>query len=189
MDIESLITILVTLFLGVVGFMVNTFIQRKNNSIKIITQYRIDRKNATQEITAKLLAYTDYNYHQSLTYEEKQKNIQKIVIAISNLRSIYYFSFPKDVELVEAAYKIKKLYCQDKQNWREINNARAEYAHLADVYTSTDWKRIKLETIGKGARAKNALPSWTEIFNGNDAHFSSEANIDIFIDSGSESDK
>lgn len=67
MDWEVIVTVSVTIILGVLGFVVNTILQRKNNSIKIITQYRIDRKNATQEITAKLLSYTDYHYYEALT--------------------------------------------------------------------------------------------------------------------------
>ena len=41
MGIEAIITVLVTLFLGIIGFIVNTLLQRKNNSIKIITQYQV----------------------------------------------------------------------------------------------------------------------------------------------------
>ncbi len=182
MDFEVLITVSVSMVLGILGFIVNTFLQRKNNSIKVITQYRVDRKNATHEITANLLAYTDYHYYESLTDEEKKKNTQNIVMEISKLRSIYYFSFPKDIELVDAAYTVKKLFCMDNKNWNDINLARANYAHLADVYTSTDWKRIKLETVGKDKRNKKALPAWTEIFKTNDSYFSPSANTNIFLE-------
>ena len=182
MNFEVLITVSVSMILGILGFVVNTIMQRKSNSIKVITQYRVDRKNATHEITSKLLAYTDYHFYESLDDDEKKKNVQNIVIEISRLRSIYYFSFPKDIELVAAAYNVKKLFCVDNKNWDEINHARAEYAHLADVYTSTDWKRIKLETVGKDKRNKKALPAWTEIFTTNDSYFSPQANTDIFIE-------
>lgn len=184
MDWEVIVTVSVTMVLGVLGFVVNTILQRKNNSIKIITQYRIDRKNATQEITAKLLSYTDYHYYETLTQEEKNKNIQNIVAEISKLRSIYYFSFQKDAEFVSAAYAIKKLFCETKKNWEAINYARARYAHLADVYTSTDWKRIKLETVGKDARNNKFLPKWTEIFDTNESYFlnQNQINVDIFLE-------
>lgn len=184
MDWEVIITVTTTMLLGVLGFIVNTFIQRKNNSIKIITQYRIDRKNTTQEITAKLLSYTDLHYYESLTTEEKNKNVQNIVTEISKLRSIYYFSFQKDAELVESAYALKKLFCATEKNWADINRARAQYAHLSDVYTSTDWKRIKFETVGKGIRKNKYLPNWMEIFEENESYFSkqNQANTDIFHD-------
>ncbi len=184
MDWEVIVTVSVTMILGVLGFAVNTILQRKNNSIKIITQYRIDRKNATQEITAKLLSYTDYHYYEALTQEEKNKNIQNIVTETSKLRSIYYFSFQKDAELVSAAYTIKRLFCETEKNWEAINHARARYAHLADVYTSTDWKRIKLETVGKDAHNDKFLPKWAEIFDTNESYFmnQNQVNVDIFLE-------
>ncbi|MBQ3219053.1 MAG: hypothetical protein IJB32_00455 [Clostridia bacterium] len=180
MGIEAIITVSVTLVLGIIGFIVNTLLQRKNNSIKIITQYRIDRKNSTQEITAKLLSYTDYHFHMSLTDEEKRKNVQNIVKEVANLRSVYYFSFPKDAEFVKAAYSLKNAYCEEKKDWNKISIAQANFAHISDIYTSTDWKRIKLETVGKGRSTKSALPSWTEIYKQNDSYFLNDANIALF---------
>lgn len=115
MDWEVIVTVSVTMILGVLGFVVNTVLQRKNNSIKIITQYRIDRKNTIQDMTARLLTYTDYHYYEALTQEEKNKNIQNIVTEISKLRSIYYFSFQKDTELVSAAYTIKSCFARQKR--------------------------------------------------------------------------
>ena len=71
-----------------------------------------------------------------------------------------------------------------EKNWDAINSARARYAHLADVYTSTDWKRIKLETVGKGSRNDRFLPKWTEIFDTNESFFlnNNEVNTDIFLE-------
>ena len=189
MNWDVLVTVSVTMILGVLGFVVNTVMQRKNNSIKIITQYRIDRKNATQEITAKLLAYTDFHFYESLTEEDKGKNVQNIVAEISKLRSIYYFSFQKDAELVEAAYTVKKLFCATDKNWVAINDARAKYAHLVDVYTSTDWKRIKLETVGQGVRNNKFLPKWTEIFDDNDHYFQHQGHINTEIFADNEQEK
>lgn len=180
MGIEAIITVSVTLILGIIGFIVNTLLQRKNNSIKIITQYRIDRKNSTQEITAKLLSYTDYHFYMSLTDEEKRENVQNIVKEVANLRSVYYFSFPKDAEFVKAAYSLKNAYCEEKKDWNKISIAQANFAHISDIYTSTDWKRIKLETVGKGRSTKSALPSWTEIYKQNDSYFLNDANIALF---------
>lgn len=191
MDWEVIITVISTILLGVLGFIVNTLLQRKNNSIKIITQYRIERKNATQEITAKLFSYTDLHYYESLTDEEKNANVQNIVTEISKLRSIYYFSFQKDAELVEAAYTLKKVFCSAQKNWENIDQARANYAHLSDVYTSTDWKRIQFETVGKGIGKNKFLPKWTEIFENNESYFSrqSQTNTNIFLDHESKNEK
>lgn len=40
----SLLTVLVTLLLGILGFIVNTYLQRQNNSIDVITKNRIERR-------------------------------------------------------------------------------------------------------------------------------------------------
>ena len=189
MNWEVLITVSVTMILGILGFIVNTVLQRKNNSIKIITQYRINRKTTTQEITAKLLAYTDFHFYESLTEEEKNKNVQNIVTEISKLRSIYYFSFQRDAELVEAAYTLKKLFCAANKNWADINYARAKYAHLVDVYTSTDWKRIKIETVGKGLNNNRFLPKWAEIFDDNESYFKNQEHVNSEIFNNTESKK
>ena len=180
MGLEAIITVLVTLVLGIIGFIVNTLLQRKNNSIKIITQYRIDRKNSTQQTTAKLLAYTDYHYYTSLTDEEKRKNVQNIVNEVASLRSVYYFSFPRDAEFVQAAYTLKNAFCEKKKDWKKISLAQANFTRISDIYTSTDWKRIKLETVGKGKNTKSALPSWTEIYENNDSYFLNDANDTLF---------
>lgn len=180
-----LITVSTTLILGVLGFVVNSVMQRKNNSIKIITQYRLDRQKTTQDITARLLTYTDRHYYESLaTEDERNVNIQNIVAEISNLRSIYHFSFKKDAELVQAAYTLKQCFCARNRNWNAINQARAEYARLSDVYTATDWKRIKLETVGKEMQSKKTLPKWTDIFNQNDSYFSAQNSINDVIFKG-----
>lgn len=169
------------MILGILGFIVNTLLQRRNNSIKVITQYRIDRKDTTQEITARLLTYTDRHYFEALKEEDKSINIQNIVTEVSKLRSIYYFSFKKDAELVQAAYTLKKCFCSYEKDWGSIDRARAEYAHLSDVYTSTDWKRIKLETVGKELQSKRSLPQWTDIFTSNDLYFSNQNHINESI--------
>lgn len=43
-DLISIITICVTVLLGVAGFLINTYMQRKNNSITVITSYRLERR-------------------------------------------------------------------------------------------------------------------------------------------------
>ena len=53
-----------------------------------------------------------------------------------------------------------------------------------DVYTATDWKRIKLETVGKGVHNNKFLPKWSEIFDDNESYFQNQGhvNMEIFDD-------
>lgn len=175
MDWIALGTVIVTFLLGVIGFVVNSIIQRKNNSIKVITQYRLDRKKLTQDLTADILARTDSDYHNALSGEQYSENIKQLVNDVSTLRSVYYFSFRRDAEFVSAAYDVKNAYCKQEKDWQTINAARAKFAHLSDIYTSTDWQRIKVETVGKSTK-KSGLPSWEIIYQNNEKYFSESQN-------------
>lgn len=55
----DLLAILVTLVLGVAGFIVNSFIQRRNNSIKVIVQHRLERRQRTLEELSVLIKLSD----------------------------------------------------------------------------------------------------------------------------------
>ena len=62
MNIEILISIIsvcVTLLLGVVGFIANSFIQGKSHSIQVITKTRLVRREKTKELTAKTIMLSD----------------------------------------------------------------------------------------------------------------------------------
>ena len=49
-DVISLIAVCVTLLLGVIGFIINSFIQRKSNSISVITKTRLNRREKTKTL-------------------------------------------------------------------------------------------------------------------------------------------
>jgi len=50
------------LVLGVAGFIVNSFIQRRNNSIKVVVQHRLERRQRTLEKLAVLIKLSDRDY-------------------------------------------------------------------------------------------------------------------------------
>ncbi len=64
-DMETLvksISIVASTLLAVVGFIVNTRIQRKNNSIHIVTEKRVQRRERTHELVAEILKLSDSYY-------------------------------------------------------------------------------------------------------------------------------
>lgn len=71
-DLISIITICVTVLLGVVGFLINTYMQRKNNSITVITGYRLERRQKMMNLVSILLANSDPYYIESSNEEEKK---------------------------------------------------------------------------------------------------------------------
>ncbi len=92
----SLLTVLVTLLLGILGFIVNTYLQRQNNSIDIITKNRIERRTKTQEIMSTFVKYADYNSIKSIIALNKQNEaIQELYTNYATLRSLYTNTFKK----------------------------------------------------------------------------------------------
>lgn len=110
----DLLAILVTLVLGVAGFVVNTFIQRRNNSIKVIVQHRLERRQRTLEKLAVLIKLSDRDYlsmvlglldassievglegkDHSECSSERSEAIRQVVEACASIRSMYCGSYP-----------------------------------------------------------------------------------------------
>ncbi len=170
-EIVSIITVCVTLILGVGGFVINSFVQRRNNSIAIITKTRMERRTETQEIISTILSLTDYDYNKVLSEEEKKNTVKEVVVTVNKLVSKYFYSFPRDAEFLDTAKNLKKLFCETKQNWVLIEKAREDFERISTVYIYTDWKRIKLETTGKHFQKGNNLPSWEKIYDNTLSYF------------------
>ncbi len=163
-NLISLITIAVTLILGVAGFCVNTYLQRRNNSIHIITQKRVDRRTKALENVAVILRCSDLNYLKVMQTEEcRRALVSELTAAVAELRANYSCSFVQDkllcdnVEVLEAAvceYLESGAGAQSGDIEERLRAARAEVIKVADVYSQTDWSRIKKETVGKTAGRK-----------------------------------
>ena len=183
--IISIITVCVTLILGIAGFIINSFVQRKSNSIKIITQTRLDRRAHSQKRVAELLKLSDPLYILSLsTPEESTRVIREAAEIAADLRSIYCFNIDADVNLIKAVYKVKDILCKSVLGEigleHQMMTARGELARNIDVYSSTEWKRIKLETVGKETHGKKSIESWYSIYKYYNSNFQNECNEYIF---------
>ena len=60
--------------------------------------------------------------------------------------------------------------------------ARSALAKNADVYTATEWKRIKKETIGKDTPGVKGFKEWTDTYNAYKAAFPEPENASLFND-------
>ena len=168
----SLLTVLVTLLLGILGFIVNTYLQRQNNSIDIITKNRIERRTRTQEIMATFIKYADYNSIKSIIALNKQNEaIQELYTNYSTLRSLYTKTFKKDIDLINNCADLlntivnyiinfEKYTKDDIDKQLDIDMKNFEY--IFDLYLYTDWSRIKAETVGK--RKKGGGKKWLDDF-------------------------
>ncbi len=149
------ISIFATFLVGVLGIVVNAYYQRKNNSIRIITEKRIERRGKTHDLVTQILHYSDLNYLEYVDSDDERKRvIDKLSKSVSNLRAIYTGTFIKDVEMCERAQILETSVCEylkksNKANANKVDYDRNAFIKLADIYIQTEWSRIKMETIGK----------------------------------------
>ncbi len=166
-DLISIITICVTVLLGVAGFLINTYMQRKNNSITVITGYRLERRQKMMNLVSILLANSDPYYIESSNEEEKKNIIKELSKASNEFRTIFVYSFEEDKCFIELVYSFRKLVYDYINNngvtLEQLKDAREELSKECDLYSATDWKRIKLETVGK--TNNKFISTWTSIFN------------------------
>lgn len=168
----SIISICATVILGIAGFIVNSFIQRKNNSIEIITKSRIARRDRLQELSTVIIELTDVDYLENVAKENWPVYVEKITQACSELRTLLEFEYKHDVFFVDAAYRLKgTVMCfREAFNPDEYKSARNAFLKVMDVYTSSEWKRIKLETVGKQWKGKKGI-DWNGIYDDNSAKY------------------
>lgn len=165
-DLISIITICVTLLLGIGGFIFNTYMQRKNNSITVITGYRLERRQKMLNLVSILLSNSDPYYIESSNEIEKKNIIKELSKASNEFRTIFVYSFEKDKHFIQLVYSFRKLVynyiTNNSVTLEELKEAREELAKECDIYSATDWKRIKLETVGK--TNNRFISTWTSIF-------------------------
>lgn len=180
----DLLAILVTLVLGVAGFVVNSFIQRRNNSIKVIVQHRLERRQRTLEKLAVLIKLSDKDYlsmvlglldvasteegfegkDHSECSSERSEAIRQIVEACASIRSMYCGSYPCDRDLIRVLDSFKKCFARCIRTGRydsDLETPRATLIKIVDVYCTTEWRRIKRETIGK---KRSSSAAWAKTF-------------------------
>ena len=165
-NIISIIAICVTLLLGVSGFIINSFVQRKSNSINVITKTRLARREKTKELMAKMIKLSNISYLDSLDKKEHKDIISSLTEVTSIIRSEYSSVFPCDQRLIELTNELSSsvisyLSSPNEENKNKLNSSRDNFIKEMDLYIQTEWKRIKLETVGK--MKNNKKPSWDDI--------------------------
>ena len=176
-ELISIIAVCATFMIGIIGFIVNTFMQRKNNSIKVITGHRLERRKRMQSLIAELLMNSDPFLLNMLTNDElKREIVGKLTASANEFRTLFMFHVEADRKFIQQVYQFRELVCEyiingstDSEN---LLSAREELAKTCDIYSSTDWKRIKLETVG---HQKNmAIKSWMDIYSSYQNNFPKE---------------
>lgn len=163
-SIVSIISVCVTLLLGIGGLIFNSYVQRKTHSISVITKTRLARREKTKDLLAKMIKFSDTKYLDCLDEKEKKDVISSLAEVSSMIRAEYTGTYHCDIELIDLTEQLKDKvisYLRGTTSQEELMKARNELIKTFDIYIQTEWQRIKLETVGK--MKKNSKPTWDEI--------------------------
>ena len=171
-NIIAILTVCVTFLLGIMGLIANSMIQRKSNSISVITGTRLERRKTTQELAAKLLRYGDAEFLKTVKSEKEKAEAMEVCSGcVATLRSLYTFTVKEDLELVEAAEELKSTVYEilfgSNANYEKLSKRRDVFSKIVDIYLTTEWKRIKLETVGKTKKGSKSYQTWEAIWKAN----------------------
>ena len=169
----SIISICATVVLGIVGFIINSCLQRKTNSIDIITRKRLERRDRLQELSAKILSVSDPDVLDNTKAENLPDIIVELTEACSDFRSLLEYMVKQDGEMISIAYQIKNEVVKyfDNGNHEKLLGCRRDFSHLTDLYFTTEWQRIKYETVGKSARGPKGYARWERLYEDNKVKF------------------
>lgn len=171
-NLIGILTVCVTFLLGIMGLIANSMIQRKSNSISVITGTRLERRKTTQELVAKLLGYGDADFLKTVKSEKEKADVLEVCVkSVSTLRSLYTFTVKEDRELVEAADALKDaihdaLYGVNVDA-EKLSMCCREFSERMDIYMTTEWQRIKLETVGKTKKGSKSYQTWEALWRRN----------------------
>lgn len=175
-NVIALITVCVTLLLGVLGFVFNALIQRRNNSIKVITEDRIARRKVTRDVVARFLPCADPECLKLVTSDEEKKSILRICTeCVVMLRSLYTFTSEHDRDLVFAAIDLKDVICrilyEGELCEKELTERTKYFLKMADLYMVTEWKRIKKETNCKYMDGNKGYNAWNDVWGNHEEYY------------------
>ena len=103
--------------------------------------------------------------------KEKAEAVEVCSGCVATLRSLYTFTVKEDLELVEAADELKSAVYEilfgSNANYEKLSKRRDAFSKVVDIYLTTEWKRIKLETVGKTKKGSKSYQTWEAIWKAN----------------------
>ena len=160
------ITVVVTLFLGVLGLIVNSMLQRRNSSISTVTKTRIASMVKLQKCMQAILTYSDTHYLSTMGDKLLQnETIRNLAGSVSELRSLLSCSFEADSRICDKAETLLdtvQKFLAKEATIDDIREARKQFESLMDPYIQTEWRRIKVETVGKKRKGLGTLAAWSK---------------------------
>ena len=165
--ILQIITILITLTLGLISVRQTRKIQHGQNIISVTTNYRLKRTEQLKEFSQYLMANTN-PILLNLNADNK-KMLYEANNAAEGISSVLHRYFDADRELIELADSIAQLaytYNNTDKNTEKVHceliYKRQLFKIKSDMYTTSEWNRIKSETMGVNTSSE----SWIEYHSG-----------------------
>lgn len=164
--ILQIITIAITLFLGVVTFLQTRRIQHGQNIIAVTTKYRGERTEQMKDAGAALLANTSCEL--LLMSEDPEKMLMEATKAAEKIGVIMHRNFEADKELIALAYEtvdvaIQLVKSKGKANKNELCRLRDIFRLKCDLYSVADWNRIKEETKGENTSSQSWIAYYAKL--------------------------
>lgn len=171
--ILQVITILITLTLGLITSYQTKKLQQGKNIISVTTNYRMKRCEQLKECGQKLMSNTSpellaFNY-------ESNKMLYEAVVSAETISMILHRHFEYDRELIDLSAEIVNIaisYNKEKSNriYDELEYKRKLFRIKCDIYTTADWNRIKSETDGRNTSSQ----SWYDYYENISVEFKDE---------------
>lgn len=171
---DFIVCILGTVLIGAIGLIVNALIQRRRNLLEIITQNRLKKRDRIMSLFSGILEVTDKDLKKVIG-ENKDENTaikKRLIQYCSELRSLLEFEYPIDYYLFTTTNELKTAVI-DNKDADVIEQKREALAKLIDIYSTTDWNRIKEETTGSSFNRKHSkkYEKWKSNFKNNKNYY------------------
>lgn len=160
----QVITITITLSLGLITAIQTKKLQHGQNIISVTTNYRLQRSEQLRESTRDLLANTDPDIYD--LDPDRKEMLQAARTAAETVGVILHRNFSADKELVELMEEVAELamaYHQGKDVRPELTYKRKLLRIKCDHYTATEWDRIKRETKGTDTTSQSWIDRYAEL--------------------------
>ena len=160
----QIVTIAITLSLGLITAIQTRKLQHGQNIISVTTTYRLQRSEQLRECTRDLLANTDPDIYD---LDPDRKDMLKAArTATESVGVILHRNFSADKEFVELMGEVAELavaYHQGRDVRPELIYKRKLLRIKCDHYTATEWDRIKRETKGTDTTSQSWIDRYAEL--------------------------
>ena len=169
--ILQIITIIITVALGMVTYFQNKKLQHGQNIIAINTTYRIKRSEQLKDCTERILTNTNPELLklQADAFDMLKAGVQ----ASEEIGAIMHRNFAPDLEIItiantvtDTAIRYNQSSYKDDEILNELLYNRELFKLKCDIYTSAEWRRAKNETKGENTSAESWFKDYYELEEG-----------------------